>query len=79
MQRTQAEEKDSALQRARDKGRNSANGRDLFEHSVESSEAIPPLHDDEDAQNPRKRKQKKRDGAQTQSEQDDKPHLDLRA
>jgi hypothetical protein len=79
VQRTQAAEKDRALQKARDKQKNSAGGTDLFEHTVESSEAIPPSHDDEDTQDPRKRKQKKRGGFQQKNQEGDKPRLDLRA
>lgn len=72
VQRTQAAEKDRALQKVRERQKNSALGRDGFEHQVESSEAIPPSNEDEDTQDPRKRKKKSKP-------EDPKPQIDLRA
>lgn len=73
VQRTQAAEKDRALQKARVQQKVTSVGRDQFEHQVESAEAIPPLTGDQDKPDPRRRKQKKK------SSEDGKPQIDLRA
>ena len=75
VQRTQAAEKDRAIQKARDRQKNSGLGRELLEHQVESSEAITRANEDEDTQDPRKRKQKKGQKGSDPA----KPHIDLRA
>jgi hypothetical protein len=74
VQRTQAAEKDRAIQKARDRQKNSALGREQLEHQVESSEAVTRANEDEDTQDPRKRKQKKGKGSDSP-----KPQIDLRA
>lgn len=72
VQRSQAGERDRALQKARDLQKNSAQGMDQFDHQVESSEAVEAPHDHENA-DPRKRRNRK------DQQGKDKPKLDIRA
>jgi len=76
VQRTQAADKDRALQKVRDKQKNSGLGREALEHQVESAEALTRSNEDEDTADPRQRKQKKRDAKSSEAP---KPQIDLRA
>ncbi|MGB7159148.1 MAG: hypothetical protein WBD40_13850 [Tepidisphaeraceae bacterium] len=57
VQRAQAAEKDSHVQRAQNRAKDSATSSDQFEHQVESSDALTPVHD-EDPQHPQHKKPK---------------------
>ena len=56
VQRAQAAEKNSHVQRAQIRAKDSASNSDQFEHQVESSDALAPVHDD--PQHPQHRKPK---------------------
>ncbi len=56
VQRAQAAEKNSHVQRAQVRAKDSASTADQFEHQVESSAALTNIHDD--AKHPQQRKRK---------------------
>lgn len=78
VQRTQAAEKDRALQRVREIQKNSAQGMDQFENQVESAEAID-TDDHQEQTDPRKRKPRRGKQGPQDDGSEDSPKLDLRA
>ena len=77
VQRAQSAEKDRQLRRAADLEKNAGLAGDRFEHAVESSEALQPVHDEQKNDPKKKRQQHKPE----QQEASDGPeeHLDLTA
>ncbi|HEV2294900.1 MAG TPA: hypothetical protein VGR35_13690 [Tepidisphaeraceae bacterium] len=57
VQRAQAAEKNSQIQRAQVRSKDSASSGDQFEHQVESSDGLTQIHD-QDPQHPQHRKPK---------------------
>jgi len=76
VQRSQSAEKDRQLRRAADLQKNAGLTGDRFEHAVESSEALDPVHD-EQKKDPKKKRQQKKKVQQQPDEQE--PGLDLTA
>jgi hypothetical protein len=77
VQRTQAADKDRQLRKSADLQKNAGLSGDRFEHAVESSEALDPIHDE-----PKKDQNKKRQQPHKQKdapESDEEPGLDLTA
>ena len=64
--------------RASDKRKDSGAGADRFEHSVESSEEIAPIHD-EQKDNPKKKRQSPHNHKDEESDDDGESHLNLTA
>jgi hypothetical protein len=77
VQRAQSAEKDRQLRRAADLQKNAGLSGDRFEHAVESSEALQPIHDEQKNDPKKKRPQHK----PQKPEDPDEPesHLDLTA
>ena len=78
VQRTQAAQKDQQLQRSSDLKKNAGLSGDRFEHAVESSEEIDPVHD-EQKQDPKKNRQSRKHGQKDDSQNGSEPRLDLTA
>jgi hypothetical protein len=74
----QAEEKIHQQQRTQARSKETAAAGDRFEHAVESSEAIQPIHDDERAKQ-QKKKDPKRRPLPFELPEEGENHLDLKA
>jgi hypothetical protein len=80
VQRQQATDKDQHLRRASDLSKNSALQEDQLEHQVESSDAIAPVHEDDQKNAPQKRKPARHPNSQSSEvDADESPRLDLTA
>lgn len=82
VQRAQAAEKTSHVQRAQNRAKDSASSGDQFEHQVESSDELTQIHD-EDPQHPQQRKPKHppkdpADSATHTDDEDDSAHIDVK-
>lgn len=79
VQRQQSADKQRQVRRTQVVQKNVALQDDQLEHQVESSEELPPLHDEQPEHEQQKRR--KRGGADTNADEneDDHPHLDLTA
>ena len=78
VQRAQATDKDRHLQHSQDLKKNAGLSGDRFEHAVESSEEIDPIHD-EQKQDGKKKRQSNKHPHQDDSNDEDQPRLDLTA
>ena len=78
VQRAQATDKDRHLQRSQDLKKNAGLSGDRFEHAVESSEEIDPIHD-EQKQDAKKKRQSHKHPNQDDSQTEEPPRLDLTA
>jgi hypothetical protein len=81
-QRAQTAEKNTHVQRAQNRAKDSASSGDEFQHQVESSDALVPIHD-EDPQHPQQRKPKPQKNPTAPpsggAEDDDGPaHIDVK-
>jgi len=81
VQRQQATDKDRHLRRASDLSKNAALQDDQLEHQVESSDAVTPVHEDDQKNSPQKRKPAKDPNPQSNEDDADEPppRLDLTA
>jgi len=79
VQRTLAGERDAGIRRTQLARKNVGTTGDTLEHSVESSDVISPLHDEEREQNSRKRKRRAQPELPVDESDDDLPRLDLTA
>ena len=81
VQRQQSSDKDRHLRRASDLSKNSALHDDQLEHQVESSDAVTPVHEDDQKNPPQKRKPAKHPDAKSNEDSDEEhpPRLDLTA
>lgn len=70
VQRAQAAEKSSHVQRVQVRSKDSASSGDQFEHQVESTDTMAQIHD-EDAQHPQQRKPKPAPKDETDTPSDD--------
>ena len=77
VQRAQSAEKDRQLRRAADLQKNAGLSGDRFEHAVESSEALQPIHDEQKNDPKKKRPQHKPQKPKDPDEPES--HLDLTA
>jgi hypothetical protein len=77
VQRSQASDKDRQLRRAADLEKNAGLSEDRFEHAVESSEEVDPIHD-EQKQDPKKKRQPHKQPTEEQ-QANEEPGLDLTA
>lgn len=75
----QSEEKLQLQQRASDRAKETSPTGDRYEHSVESSEAIQPIHDEDERSQQQKKKQPKRKPFVAPQSEDGESHLDLKA
>lgn len=73
----QSEEKADHIRRVQSRNKNTAATGDEYVHTVESSEELQPIHD-EDPKQQQQRKKQQRHASQTKPE-DDQPRLDLTA
>lgn len=79
VQRQQADAKASQVRRAQELARNVAAESDRYTHTVESPEALKPVHDERDEAR-KKRKQRRRQPADEAAPADEEsPRLDLKA
>lgn len=79
VQRQHAADKDRQIREAQGRIKNSAFGEDHFDHQVENSDAISPIHEEQKHDDPRRRKnQPHRENEQSHSD-DDSSGLDLTA
>ena len=77
VQRTQAADRDRQLRRAQDLNKNAALAGEQLQHEVESSEAVPPAHND---QQQKGRKRNKRRGTPSDPpEAGGEAHIDVTA
>jgi hypothetical protein len=79
VQRQQAEDKDHQAHRAADRRKDSGAAGDRYEHSVESSEEIAPIHDEEKDYPDQKRQQHAHHDDDSDDDQNEDEHLDLTA
>lgn len=79
LQRQQPLEKARQIQREQKLTQNSAAHDDLFQHQVESTEKVDPLHDEEPHHEQQQRKQRRRSTPELPSTDDDAPRLDITA
>jgi hypothetical protein len=77
VQRAQSAEKDRQLRRAADLQKNAGLSGDRFEHAVESSEALQPVHDEQ--QNDPKKKRPQHKPQEQENLDEPESHLDLTA
>jgi hypothetical protein len=80
VQRTQSAERSTHVQRAQNRAKDSAATGDTFEHQVESSDALTPIHD-EDQEHPQQRRPKhppKKPIAPSSDEGDGQSHIDVK-
>ena len=81
VQRQQATDKDRHLRRASNLAKNAALQDDQLEHQVESSDAVTPVHEDDQKNAPQKRKPARHSDAKSNEDagEQEPPRLDLTA
>jgi hypothetical protein len=80
VQRQMATDKERQAQRIIDKRKDSGATGDRFEHSIESSDEVAPIHDEQKDQPSKKRQQQHTQQDDEKSDDDNgEPHLDLTA
>jgi len=72
------EEKAEQVRRAQNRKKDSAATEDEYIHTVESSDEVQPIHDEDPKRDQPRKPPHKRDGKPGE-DQDDHPHLDLKA
>jgi hypothetical protein len=80
VQHQQSADKTRQVRRQQSVKKNVAASTDEYEHSVENSEALAPIHEEDSKDHPQKRRSSKRHhAAQKETEDGQKPHIDLTA
>ncbi len=79
VQRRQADAKSAQVRRAQALRRNIAAEGDRNSHTVESPEEIKPVHDERDEARKRRKRGQKHASDLDEPDEDDPPHLDLKA
>jgi hypothetical protein len=78
VQRQQSEDKDRQLRRKTDLEKNAGLSGDRFEHAVESTDAVDPIHDEKKEGQKKKEQHAKKQTGEDQ-DGDSESHLDLTA
>jgi hypothetical protein len=79
VQAQQATEKDAQARQTEERRKNAGAITDYFEHAVESSEAIAPIHEEEHGNDPRRRKSSHQHSRADDNDEEQPPRLDLTA
>jgi hypothetical protein len=79
VQRQQSAEKQRQLRRNQSVQKNVAPQDDQLEHQVESSEELPPAHDEQPEHEQQKQRKRRGNATDADSDEDDRPRLDLTA